>query len=269
MQTNKILSAELIDIIFDGRNKAYGAYELRKAYSKRIGRALLVTGLIVFIAVGGVALANSSKKETAKYNIRDSVTITDITPPPEKLPEPEHPQQQEQVRTEIFVELRVADNDNIETPPPTQEELSTAAIGSEQRDGTDDNGMSSSVPQNIDNGTGIVEQPATSEETFTIVEIEAKFIGNWKAFLERNLNANVPTDNGAPAGRYSVVIQFVVDKEGNVSDIQTLTKHGYGLEEEALRVLRKAPKWEPAIQNGIRVKAYRKQVITFEVNEEG
>ena len=269
MQTNKILSSELIDIIFDGRNKEYGAYELRKAYSKRIGRALLVTGMIVFIAVGGAALANSSKKETAKYIISDPVTLIDITPAPEKLPEPGHPQQQEQVRTEIFVELRVADNDDIEKPPPTQEELSTAAIGSEQRDGIDDNGMSNPVPQNIDKGTGILEQPVTSEEPFTTVEIDAKFIGNWKAFLERNLNANVPVDNGAPAGRYSVVIQFVVDREGNVSDIQTLTAHGYGLEAEAVRVLKKATKWEPAIQNGIKVKAYRKQVIVFEVNEEG
>jgi protein TonB len=76
-------------------------------------------------------------------------------------------------------------------------------------------------------------------------------------------------DNGAPAGRYSVVVQFVVDKEGNVSDIETLTHHGYGLEEEAVRVLKKATKWEPAIQNGIKVKAYRRQVITFEVNDEG
>jgi len=87
--------------------------------------------------------------------------------------------------------------------------------------------------------------------------------------LERNLNANIPVDNGAPVGRYSVVVQFVVDKEGNVSDIQALTNHGYGLEEEAIRVIKKAPKWEPAIQNGIKVKAYRRQVITFDVNEEG
>ena len=89
-----------------------------------------------------------------------------------------------------------------------------------------------------------------------------------KALLERNLNGSVATDNNAPDGRYSVVVQFVVDVEGNVSDIKTLTNHGYGLEAEALRVLRKAAKWEPAIQNGKKVKAYRKQVIVFEVTGE-
>ena len=61
------------------------------------------------------------------------------------------------------------------------------------------------------------------------------------------------------------MIQFVVDVEGNVSDIKPLTNHGYGLEQEAVRVLKKAAKWEPAIQNGVKVKAYRKQVITFQV----
>ena len=97
------------------------------------------------------------------------------------------------------------------------------------------------------------------------IQIPAKFAGNWERFLTRNLNAEIPIDNGAPAGRYTVIIQFVVDVEGNVSDIKPLTSHGYGLEEEAMRVLRKADKWEPGIQQGYKVKSYRKQPITFVV----
>lgn len=71
-----------------------------------------------------------------------------------------------------------------------------------------------------------------------------------------------------PPGTYSVVIQFVVDKEGITSEINPLTHHGFGLEEEAIRVIKKAPKWEPAIQNGYKVKAYHRQVVTFNVLEE-
>ena len=59
----------------------------------------------------------------------------------------------------------------------------------------------------------------------------------------------------------------IVDKEGNVSEVQALTKHGYGMEEEAVRAIKKGPKWTPAIQNGRQVKAYRNQPITFVVNE--
>ena len=62
MDTNKILSAPLIDIIFDGRNKAYGAYELRKTYSRRIKKALLATFLTTFLVVGSVLLASAVKK---------------------------------------------------------------------------------------------------------------------------------------------------------------------------------------------------------------
>jgi len=101
-----------------------------------------------------------------------------------------------------------------------------------------------------------------------IVEIPARFDGNWEKFLLRNLNAEVPIENGAPEGSYTVVVQFVVDIDGRISDIEPLTKHGYGLEEEAVRVLRKATKWEPGIQNGYPVKSYRKQPITFRVTSE-
>ena len=59
-----------------------------------------------------------------------------------------------------------------------------------------------------------------------------------------------PVDNGAPEGTYTVYVQFVVDKEGNISDVKALTNHGYGMEEEAVRVIKKGPNWTPAIQNG-------------------
>jgi protein TonB len=63
------------------------------------------------------------------------------------------------------------------------------------------------------------------------------------------------------------MIQFVVDLEGKVSDIKPLTNFGYGMEEEAMRVIRRATKWEPAIQNGHPVKAYRKQPVTFVIED--
>ena len=60
-------------------------------------------------------------------------------------------------------------------------------------------------------------------------------------------------------------VKFVVDVEGHVSDIIALTKHGFGMEEEAVRVIRKSAKWEPAVFEGRMVKAYRRQMITFVV----
>lgn len=108
-------------------------------------------------------------------------------------------------------------------------------------------------------------------EIFDRVEIEASYPGGetaWRRFLEQNLNAAVPANKKAPVGVYTVVVQFVVDKEGKISAIKPLTAYGYGMEEEVVRILRKAPRWNPAIQDGRQVKAYRKQPVTFMVMEE-
>lgn len=269
MNTNNILSAPLIDLIFDGRNKEYGAYELRRSYAKRINKALLITTTIAALAFGGAALANTLKKKDGNFKISEDINLIDVTEDKveEKIPEPEKPKPQEvQVKTVQLTDFKPTPDEEVETPPPSQIELETAAIGTERKDGVDEDGIEKPLDETIGDGKGIIEEKSkVSDEPFTSVEIDAKFSGNWKAFLERNLNANVPADNNAPEGSYQVVIQFVVDVEGNVSDIKPLTNHGYGLEAEAVRVLKKAAKWEPAIQNNIKVKAYRKQVITFQV----
>jgi bla regulator protein blaR1 len=103
---------------------------------------------------------------------------------------------------------------------------------------------------------------------FEKVEIEASFRGGyeeWKNYLERNLDKNIPVKNGCKPGTYTVVVQFIVGKDGRVSDVRALTNHGFGMEEEAMRMIKKGPDWVPAIQNGHNVKAYRKQPFTFVV----
>lgn len=111
----------------------------------------------------------------------------------------------------------------------------------------------------------------TSVRIFERVEVEASFpdgTQGWRRFLERNLNAMVPVENGAPGGRYLVIVQFIVNKEGAISDIQPLTKEGYGMEQEVVRIMKKTPWWTPAIMNGKPVNAYRKQPVTFMVLDE-
>ncbi len=269
MQTSHILSAPLIDIIFDGRNKSYGAYELRKTYEKRVKKALLVTGLITSLAFGTAVLAGSVKKNDRNYRISGGIVIQDIPneTKPEKLPEPKKPKEPEvQVQTERFNDPVVKPDDQVESTPPSQKELGLAKIDIDTRTGTIDDGTMQPGPQNLDGGTGIIDDKVTKETgPAETVDIDAKFNGNWKRFLESNLDAEVPVENGAPEGRYSVVVRFVVDTDGNISEITPLTAHGFGLEEEAVRVIRKAKKWEPAFLNGIHVKAYKKQVIVFVV----
>ena len=117
----------------------------------------------------------------------------------------------------------------------------------------------------------VPEDDKASNIIFDKVEVEASYPGGekaWLNFLIQNLNAGVAAKKKAPVGSYTVIVQFVVDKEGNVSDITPLTNHGYGMEDEVVRVLKKASRWKAAIQDGRKVRAYRKQPVTFQVSEE-
>ena len=85
-------------------------------------------------------------------------------------------------------------------------------------------------------------------------------------FLQKNLKPRVPIKNKAPNANYQVIVQFIVSKDGTISDIKAETSLGYGMEEEVIRVIKKCPKWTPAMQNGKPVNAYRRQPITFAVS---
>jgi len=109
-------------------------------------------------------------------------------------------------------------------------------------------------------------------KVFEKVEVEAAFRGGekeWRNYLNRNLDVNVPVKNGCKQGTYAVIVQFIVAKDGKVSDVRALTDHGFGMEEEAMRMIKKGPDWIPAIQNGHNVKAYRRQPFTFVIVDNG
>ena len=98
------------------------------------------------------------------------------------------------------------------------------------------------------------------------VEQEAYFPGGdaaWNVFLNNTKNANLRKNNGAPEGTYNVIVRFLVDKSGSVSDVVSETKYGFGMEAEAVRVMKASPKWEPARQNGKKVYSYKRQTISF------
>ena len=276
MEANKILSADVLDIIFDGKNKDYGAYELRKTYNRRITRALIITASVALLALLASILSSTLKEKGDKKVKMNEMTIQDVKQEEKKeippAPPPPPPKQEPpKVEMKQFTPPVIKKDEEVEKPPPPQEELKEAKIDVVSQEGIKDEGIA--APTDIDQGKQIVVEKKEDDENkiFDKVEIEASFPGGdskWRQYLERNANGQVATDNGAPEGTYTTVVQFVVDKEGNISDVRALTNHGYGMEEEAIRVIKKGPKWSPAVQNGRQVKAYRKQPITFRVEAE-
>lgn len=275
MEVNKILSSDLLDILFEDRNKAYGAYDLRRTYQKRLTVALLITAAVALLALGGSFLASSMKKSAGKIQVKE-VTLADIKQDEEKKPEPPPPpppkQEPPKVEMTKFTPPKIVKDEEVkkEEIPPEVEELKDTKIDVVSQEGIKDEGL---APVVVDEGKQVIEQKKEEDENkvFEKVEVEASFPGgerDWRKYLERNLDANTPVENGAPEGSYTVTVQFIVDKEGNISDVRSLSNHGYGMEEEAVKVIKKGPKWVPAIQNGRNVKAYRRQPITFVVSAE-
>lgn len=268
MEPNKILSASILDLVFDGRNKEYGAYELRVTYPRRIKRSLIVVFIIAAFAIAGAAIASTFKPAKNGRLEYSEVTLTDLDQKPkepEPIPEVKKPDPP-QTRTEAYTPPVIVRDKDVESPPPTQDDLSNARVDVIKQDGADDNGIQ--APEDIDKGAGIIEDKKPEEPAiWTSVQVPAKCDCDWIKFLTRNLNAEIPIENGAPAGRYNVIIQFVVDEQGSVSEITPITNFGYGMEQEAIRVLKKAKGWKPGIQNGHEVKSYHKQPITFVVDD--
>ena len=269
MNPNQILSADLLDLVFDDRNKEYGAYDLRKSYDFRIKKALGITGLVLLLGVGGHIMARSVKnnKPVAKLEKHTIELIEIPEDKPIEPPPPTHVEPPPPVRTVPLASPVISPDEEVVTPPASQDDLRDAMPDIKPQDGAEYTGEIV-PPAAVDGNKGVIEQQVDNNAVWIgPVEIETSFNGNWIRFLERNLNPDVPVTNGAPAGKYTVLIQFVIDQEGKVSELKPLTNMGYGMEQEAMRVLKKADKWNPAIQNGRQVKTYRRQPITFLIND--
>jgi len=278
MENNKILNSDFLDILFEGRNKDYGAYELRKTYNRRILIAIagMVVVCILFLISQVIANRNDDGKD--KIVVQD-VQLEDIKteekkpeppPPPPPPPKPEPPK----VEITKFTPPKIVKDEEVKEPPPPVEKLEDTKIGTINQEGKKDEGF---VAPPVETGTGVAEAPKKVEEdydkVFTKVEKEAKFPGGpegWKRYLERNLDANVAANDGAPTGNYTVKVQFIVDKGGNISNVQAIEvpKPCPSCGPEAVKVIKKGPKWEPAVQNGRNVIYQAIQFVTFQVAEE-
>jgi periplasmic protein TonB len=271
MEANKILTANVLDILFENRNKDYGAYELRRHYNKRMSGSLLIIFIIIFISFIFYSFSNTSSTKTVTNKDRDSVKITIVNLEPE-MPILSKPQPAIQIKSAIYTAPLILKDETVRNQdlPPELETLRESKIDLVNQSGINDIGIAP-----LTDNKSIFIYPKNeiidNNEAFTAVEVEASFKGGgeaWRKWVLRNLNPRVPINNGATPGVYTIIIQFIVDTEGNISEVTSLTNHGYGMEEEAMRVIRNGPNWEPAIQNGRKVKAYRKQPITFVVTQE-
>ena len=272
MDVNKILNADVLDIIFEGRNKEYGAYDLRKTYNKRMLRAIGGTAIVIVLLFIGFIVSNLNSNGNKKALVVDDVQLEDVKEEKKNEPPPPPPPKIEPPKVEMakFTPPKIVPDKEVkpEEKPPEQEKLEDTKIGTVNQEGIKDEGIT--APPVSDAGKGVVEAPKDNEDydkTFTKVEIESEFPGGagaWLRYLNKNLRYPDDAVNNEIQG--TVIVQFIVDKEGNVSDVTPISgPDNGGLREEAVRVIKKSGKWTPAVQNGRQVKSYKKQPIVFKL----
>ncbi len=276
MQNHQEIPATLEEIVFQHRNKSYGAYSLRTDYQNVIKKSLLI-GISIF----GVAVLTPMLWAKVESNVNREVIATvidvDIPEPPKEieLPKIETPPPVEPdpvVRSQMrFVEPEIVDDSKQTELPPDQDDLNKAInIGIENVEGKDE-----PIPTDDPDATKgkEIDMPVAVEtedknQVFITVEQNPEFAGGMNAllrFLQKNLHYPTPAVNANVTGK--VYMQFVVGQDGNISKVDVLKGIGFGCDEEAERVVKLMPKWSPGRQSGRAVSVRFTLPISFQLAE--
>ena len=267
---------DALDIVFSNRNRAYGAYALRRAYPNHLGRAFLIgVGII-----GGSLLLPTllrAVRELAPAPTNDVTAIIgdDImidpdvaVPPPPKPPTPPPPQRS----TIAFVPPLVVDDDTDERPQIAVDSLLSAKADISTKTQLSDHELPPVIDDKpFNDNDGIIETQANTEpeKVWEDYNIHKKpgFPGGeaeMYAFLKKNIiYPQVAIDNGI---RGIVPVSFVINPDGSVSDVTVLNDIGGGCGKEAIRVVKQMPKWSPGEANGKAVRVRQVLPVRFRLD---
>ena len=246
-----LLKNQWLEIVFEGRNKLYGAYELRKNNGKTTTKSFIIGGVIFVFLVSIPVLANLIPDSSDDTTLDQKITTVKLPPkeekPKENLPPPPPPPPKvDQVK---FVKPVVAKAEEVTEEPPKVEEIKDKKIGAETIKGDPDAEL---TVEPVGNGPkDVVEE---DNETYNTAGIEVKpdFPGGIEKFYKFVAkNYQTPEEEGLKG---KVFVSFVVEKDGSLTDIKVIRDIGFGTGKEAIRVLKSCPKWTPGEQNGKKVR---------------
>jgi len=266
MEPIDMLQADPLDILFENRNKSYGAYPLRKYYAQRLYISMGVTlslaamGTFFLLYFHSYTIIKQLGPITDTYF--DSI---DLTPPPKPVQPPLKPSIPRPPAAMITETPPIIIRDNISiTPIPTVEDLKNADIGVKTLAGRPDNGG----PQNYGSSTGSdiksVTTVETKDEVLNVAEVMPEFPGGIEAlkrYLIRNLR--MPESNQEPGTTVHVIARFVVGEDGKVRDIEIIKEADEVFNTEVKRVISKMPDWKPGSQNHRNVAVYFNLPVNF------
>ena len=262
-----------VDLVFEGKNQSYGAYQLRKSTGSRNVKAMLIMlaigiAIAAFVAIKGV-VENAMKKDVA---IEADVELAKLAEKKEaKVEKKEEPKiekvEVEKVKSSVKFVPPVIKKDSEVKPEEelkSQEELNktNTAIGAFDVKGNDE------AAGEVLKAKEVIAQPEPPKEeetkVFDVVEQMPSFPGGPSAlmqFLSSNIKYPVVAEENGVQGR--VVCTFVVEKDGSITDVRVIKSVDPSLDKEAMRVVKSMPKWIPGKQNGSAVRVKYTVPVTF------
>lgn len=265
MDATTLLHADYLDIIYDKRNKNYGGYELRRHYNQRLGKAFA----FLFFSFGALvcfSLFNAGKPNNRRGNTTvfapSNVIVNSMPKPLPKVIHETPPPPPAHVKTKILIEPVIDPTDNV---PPDKQMTENKNFTSAQPGLSNFAGDSAGLDKIPSNGTGTgVITNTKSSEPLKWVEQMPQFTGDMATYIGSHLQYPDAAQKTNISGK--VLIQFVVNEDGSVSNATIVKGIGGGCDEEALSVVNGMPKWKPGKQNGIAVKVYFTLPINFVLN---
>jgi protein TonB len=266
-----LCKSEWLELVFEKRNKEYGAYYIRQHYADTVVKAMLIAFATMITAIGvtGVLIRVKPATERMITVINDQVyqipPAKKIEPPKPKIEQPKAaPQSTAPVNTTKFIPPVVVEDPKAEELPKIAE--LTGVIGQETIKGAGPGIAPIDAPGKGGEGLGDAMGNAADGKPYIAVEnmpVPNGGSAGWAKFLQNTMRYPRQALDNEMSGR--VIVSFIVEKDGHLSSIHVERGPGYGMDEEAARVLKLAKPWTPGMQNGnpVRVKLTLPVNFTF------
>lgn len=262
-----LFRTQWLDLVFEGRNKRYGAYELRKENPKTSIRAFLGGAFVFILAMASPLILNMIPDSEAKNTLDEKVVLVNMDKPKENLPPPPKPPEPPKPKIDEvkFVEPKVVEAKKVVEEIKTIEDLKDKTIAAKDQKGDKDADIVIDQPTgNADKDAEIVDNNVYSSAG---IEVQPEFPGGsagWTKYVQRNYRT--PEVEQDLKGR--VFVEFVVEKDGSLTDIKVLRDLGFGTGAEAIRMLKNAPRWKPGVQNGKSIRVRYSLPIMLDIKME-
>lgn len=272
--SSNLYKSSWTDLIFKNRNKAYGAYQLRAESSSITTKAMLIAGSVFILLFAGPSIYKRLYPAHVESDM-SSTTVVDLAPPPvtAKLPEqkmdlPKPEPSKEKLNTvKLPAKIVVTEQPAIDETPPSLDQLENAVVGQVTQSGTATHESATPAAASSGNGEGAV--PATDNTVYdgAVVEKYPEFEGGmaaWAKFIQRNLR--YPEEAMEKETQGKVFVSFVIEKDGSISNVSVIKGIGSGCDEEAIRVIKKSPRWKPGQQHNTTVRVRYTMPLAFMLN---